>query len=202
MTEQEAQAEQGYTEVDPFDLSDDQSDEVTALAEATVERDALARAYDPDAFTDRALDQTRHSGAVIQWAARRHLAVEAADRVIASGILAERSRVVVAAPSDTDREAAIEAVAQVMFEPPSLGQVDDPEYTWAQMVVEDPTRADMYRQDAAAALEAARFALAQPVQVEVTETMIRDALESYLSTEGKVRDAMRAALSAALGGGE
>ncbi|MBX3435943.1 MAG: hypothetical protein KF861_00410 [Planctomycetaceae bacterium] len=107
MTEQEARAEQGYTEVDPFDLSDDQSDEVTALAEATVERDALARAYDPDAFTDRALDQTRHAGAVIQWAARRHLAVEAADRVIASGILAERSRVVEAAPSDTEALASV-----------------------------------------------------------------------------------------------
>jgi hypothetical protein len=36
------------------------------------------------------------------------------------------------------------------------------------MAVEDPTRADMYRQDAAAALEAAARA-SQPVQVEVTE---------------------------------
>lgn len=64
-------------EVDPYDLTDDQSDEVTRLAE----RDLLARAYDPEAFEDHPIEQRSHVAA-IQWAARRHLAIEAADRLM------------------------------------------------------------------------------------------------------------------------
>ena len=46
----------------------------------------------------------------------------------------------------------VERAARVMFEPPSVG---DGEYTWDEMVREDPSRADMWRGDARAALAAA-----------------------------------------------
>ncbi|WP_022886385.1 hypothetical protein [Glaciibacter superstes] len=46
----------------------------------------------------------------------------------------------------------VERAARVMFEPPSIS---DGEYTWDEMVREDPSRADMWRGDARAALAAA-----------------------------------------------
>jgi len=52
-------------------------------------------------------------------------------------------------------DAEVDAVAHVMFEPPTGGVGD---YTWAEMVRDDPTRADIWRTDARAALEAARAA--------------------------------------------
>lgn len=58
-------------------------------------------------------------------------------------------------------EAEVEAAARVIFEPPSLPAPDDA-YTWDQMVREDPSRADMWRQDARAALTAARQVGTQP----------------------------------------
>ena len=51
-------------------------------------------------------------------------------------------------------EAQVEAAARASFEVPN-GPGD---YTWAEMVVEDPTRADIWREDARAILEAARDA--------------------------------------------
>jgi len=54
--------------------------------------------------------------------------------------------------------AEIDAVAKVMFEPPTGGSGD---YTWDEMIREDPLRADLWRTDALAALEAARKAKAE-----------------------------------------
>lgn len=50
-------------------------------------------------------------------------------------------------PSD----AQVEAAAQAMFEPDGPGG----DYTWAEMVVEDPSRADIWREDARKVLRAA-----------------------------------------------
>lgn len=55
-----------------------------AAAPVAPDRETLAKAYDPDAFTERALNSDLPQVAVIQWASRRHLAYEAADRVIAT----------------------------------------------------------------------------------------------------------------------
>lgn len=49
----------------------------------------------------------------------------------------------------------VEAAARVMFDAPG-GMTGD--YTWAEMVGEDPSRADIWRADARAALEAAEGA--------------------------------------------
>ena len=49
-------------------------------------RDELARAYDPAAFEHHPAEE-RRAFAAVQWGARRHLALEAADRVLASGLL-------------------------------------------------------------------------------------------------------------------
>ena len=49
----------------------------------------------------------------------------------------------------------VEAAARVMFDAPA-GMTGD--YTWAEMVGEDPSRADLWRADARAALEAAEEA--------------------------------------------
>lgn len=56
-------------------------------------------------------------------------------------------------PRGTVTEAEVEAAAKAMFED-GTGLPGD--YTWAQMVAEDPTRADIWRADARAVLEAAR----------------------------------------------
>lgn len=50
-------------------------------------------------------------------------------------------------PSD----AQVEAAAQAMFEPGETGG----DYTWAEMVAEDPSRADIWREDARKVLRAA-----------------------------------------------
>jgi len=194
-----------------------------------IEREALARAYDPDAFEPHPAEQ-RRAFAAIQWAARRKLATDAAERAWNHGyrrlsesgcvdLDAIRARaeaatpgpwnatgsshdddglvtlfsddvdaddpVAIVAPSDAEfiaharvdisallaeverlrlseseirrepiSDAEVDAVAYVMFEP--AGGVGD--YTWAEMVREDPTRADIWRTDARAALEAARAA--------------------------------------------
>ena len=44
-------------------------------------QDALARAYDPDAFKDHPIEQRSHVAA-IQWAARRKLATDAAAQAL------------------------------------------------------------------------------------------------------------------------
>lgn len=48
--------------------------------------EALARAYDPEAFEDHPIEARSHVAAV-QWAARRKLATDAAERVAAAGHL-------------------------------------------------------------------------------------------------------------------
>jgi hypothetical protein len=48
--------------------------------------DLIAAAYDPDAF-DATVKKSTHPMAQIQWAARRKMAHDAAERLIASGIL-------------------------------------------------------------------------------------------------------------------
>ena len=50
-------------------------------------------------------------------------------------------------PSD----AQVEAAAQAMFEPDGPGG----EYTWTEMVADDPSRADIWREDARKVLRAA-----------------------------------------------
>jgi len=55
----------------------------------------------------------------------------------------------VTAPTELDSE-AVERAAQAMFEDP----LSSAEYSWAEMVVEDPTRADIWRDDARRVLNA------------------------------------------------
>jgi hypothetical protein len=62
---------------------------------AADDRDALAKAIDPDAFEHHDSEARRHSAA-LQWAVRRHIAKEHADRLIASAWLAARDRRVAA----------------------------------------------------------------------------------------------------------
>lgn len=47
---------------------------------------------------------------------------------------------------------AVERAARAMFDDPNVAGAG---YTWAEMVVEDPTRADIWRKDARRVLEAA-----------------------------------------------
>lgn len=75
------------------------------------------------------------------------------DAEVRAAVLAEQG--FLAAHPITDE--MVEAVARVTFEPPSIA-TDEPEYTWAEMVREDPSRAGMWRADARAALEAAEKA--------------------------------------------
>jgi hypothetical protein len=53
-------------------------------------RNQLAVAYDPDAFDFHPVE-TRLGGAHLQWAARRKLARDAADRLLASGVLIQNA---------------------------------------------------------------------------------------------------------------
>jgi len=55
-----------------------------------------------------------------------------------------------AEPQGEPSDAAVDAAAQAMFEPDGPGG----EYTWAEMVVEDPSRADIWREDARKVLRA------------------------------------------------
>jgi hypothetical protein len=57
-----------------------------------VDKEALAKAYDPDAFDD-AVKKSTHPVAQVQWAARRKLATEAADRAFASGLFRDAADV-------------------------------------------------------------------------------------------------------------
>ena len=54
-------------------------------------------------------------------------------------------------PQGEPSDAQVEAAAQAMFEPDGPGG----DYTWAEMVVEDPSRADIWREDARKVLRAA-----------------------------------------------
>ncbi|WP_336642811.1 hypothetical protein [Microbacterium sp. MMO-113] len=54
-------------------------------------------------------------------------------------------------PQDEPSDAQVEAAARAMFEPDGPGG----DYTWAEMVVEDPSRADIWREDARKVLRAA-----------------------------------------------
>jgi hypothetical protein len=55
---------------------------VMELARPMPTREALVRAIDPDAF-DEGKSRSKHPAAVVQWAARRHMAYNAADAVLA-----------------------------------------------------------------------------------------------------------------------
>jgi len=77
------------------------------------------------------------------------------ELALADALLAARRLSEPETPREAITDAEVNAVAHVMFEPPTGGSGD---YTWAEMVREDPTRADMWRTDARAALEAARAA--------------------------------------------
>lgn len=54
-------------------------------------------------------------------------------------------------PQGEPSDAQVEAAAQALFEPDGPGG----DYTWAEMVVEDPSRADIWREDARKVLRAA-----------------------------------------------
>ncbi|MCE0510864.1 hypothetical protein LVJ59_17590 [Microbacterium sp. KKR3/1] len=56
-----------------------------------------------------------------------------------------------AEPQAEPSDARVEVAARAMFEPDGPGG----EYTWAEMVVEDPSRADIWREDARRVLRAA-----------------------------------------------
>ena len=45
-------------------------------------RDQIAKAIDPQAWSEHALNQDRRAATVIQWAARRKMARDAADKVL------------------------------------------------------------------------------------------------------------------------
>lgn len=82
----------------------------------------------------------------------------------------------------------VERAARLMFEPPSLGPVGDSGYTWTQMVHEDPSRADMWRQDARAALSDA-LASQQPCEVQ-TDKMRGYSLWFCREDWGHITDAL------------
>jgi hypothetical protein len=64
-------------ETDDSSLTDGQAEVDTLL----VLRDAIARAYDAEAFEEHSIEE-RSTIAAIQWGARRHLALQAADRLL------------------------------------------------------------------------------------------------------------------------
>jgi hypothetical protein len=76
------------------------------------------------------------------WNVTQETADEWADAVLAAGFRLQ----------GPITEAQVEAAARVSFELPN----GDGDYTWAEMVRDDPTRADIWRADARAILEAAR----------------------------------------------
>jgi len=67
--------------------------EVVERVDAQIE-DAreLAAVIDPEAFEDHPIERRREAAA-LQWAARRHIAIEHAERVLRSDWLAARTRV-------------------------------------------------------------------------------------------------------------
>lgn len=72
-----------------------------------LDRETVARAYDPDAFEDHPVE-ARRDFARIQWSIRRKLAVDAADRLMP--LLASR-KVEVTDEQDTERTARLRAYA-------------------------------------------------------------------------------------------
>lgn len=82
------------------------TDAVMARVTPALDRDRMAAAIDPDAF-DEGKPRSKHHAAVIQWAARQHMAYTAADNLLAAGVI--RSEAAVKA------EALEEAVASGEF---------------------------------------------------------------------------------------
>ena len=52
------------------------------------DRQRLAEVLDPDAF-DESKPRSKHHAAVVQWAARQHMAYQGADRLLAAGAFRE-----------------------------------------------------------------------------------------------------------------
>jgi len=60
--------------------------DLAAVAPAPVaDRQRLAEVLDPDAF-DESKPRSKHHAAVVQWAARQHMAYQGADRLLAAGV--------------------------------------------------------------------------------------------------------------------
>lgn len=105
---------------------------------------------------------------------------EYVDRVKRAGELTERLLEVIIVPRDlaiagdglTDE--AVEHAARAMFEDPSASG----DYTWSQMVAEDPTRADTWRDDARRILTAAGVALQEPSE-ERPRRRLRSCVEAW-----------------------
>lgn len=57
-------------------------------AQPVATRDQLAKVLDPDAF-DENKPRSKQPAAVIQWAARQHMAYEGADRLLVAGVFRE-----------------------------------------------------------------------------------------------------------------
>ena len=75
------------------------------------DRQRLAEVLDPDAF-DESRPRSKHHAAVVQWAARQHMAHQGADRLLAAGVF--RSEAEVKAEVATDIVAEIERCADVL----------------------------------------------------------------------------------------
>ena len=78
--------------------------DLTAAEPAPVaDRQRLAEVLDPDAF-DESKPRSKHHAAVVQWAARQHMAYQGADRLLAAGVF--RSEAEVKAEALTEAAAA------------------------------------------------------------------------------------------------
>jgi len=75
----------------------------------TEARDKLAKVLDPEAFKPHRLENAGRSLAILQWSARRHMAMEGADRLIVAGYVttAEADRRVAEARSEMGMAHAI-----------------------------------------------------------------------------------------------
>ncbi len=82
------------------------------------------------------------------WSPESHEVVSIASKLRTHGLLSE------GAPS----EEQIERAARALFEDPNVPA----EYTWEEMVAEDPSRADIWRDDARRVLTAAGVAPQEP----------------------------------------
>lgn len=69
------------------------TDAVMALVTPVLDRDRIAATLDPAAF-DETKPRSRQPAALIQWAARQHMAYQGADRLIAAGVFRSEAEVI------------------------------------------------------------------------------------------------------------
>jgi hypothetical protein len=130
----------------------------------------IAAAYDPEAFEDHPIED-RSRVAWIQWAARRKVAVEAAERLVRSGVVAADQRT-------ADRE----TIAQAVFAAPALIQWRRSDaYAVADAVLAVLVPADQIR---AETLEA--WAGTVRAEAEADERALTDILDGELPQDSRI----------------